>query len=224
MRKLFIIIIILVIIFIGMIVYKNMVINTSDNISIQEINQIETYLTKVYMWKEITGEALPNFEDINQVNDIWIWEVVKKNLEDYEFSYEEIEEKARDLLGEKLTKKFPKEGTEYIIYDQLKNKYYAIGMGLDQLEDLFLLNEINKIQDGYEVEIVEYLEDYSQTVNNGDPIIIRNINEEEIGRVNSTEEEKVKEIVKSNLDKLTRKKVILRKDNEKLYLEKVYSD
>ena len=224
MRKLFIIIIILVMIFIGMVVYKNIVINANNNVTIEEINQIETYLTKVYMWKEITEEALPNFEDINQVNDRWLWEVVKKNLEDYEFSYEEIEEKAKDLLGEKLTKRFPKEGTEYIIYDERKDKYYAIGMGLDQLEDLFLLNEINKTQEGYEVEIVEYLEDYSQTLNDEDPIIIRNIKEEEIGRVNSTEEEKVKEIVKSNLDNLTRKKIILRKDNEKLYLEKVYSD
>ena len=54
MKKLIIIIIILAIIFVGMIVYKNIAINTSNNISIQEISQIETYITKIYMWKEIT--------------------------------------------------------------------------------------------------------------------------------------------------------------------------
>lgn len=223
MKKLIAIIIILVIIFVGMVVYKNVAINTSNNISIQEISQIETYITKIYMWKEITGQALPNFEDINQAEDVWIWEVVKKNLEDYEFFYEEIQEKAKDLFGERLTKEFPKEGTEYIIYDEKNDKYYAVGMGLDQLEDLFLLNEIQKTPNGYEVEIIEYLEDYSQTLNEEDDfVIIRNIKEEEIGRVNSTEEEKVKEMVKNHIDKLSRKKIVLKLENEKLYIEKVY--
>lgn len=223
MKKLIAIIIILVIIFVGMIVYKNIAISNSNNISIQEISQIETYITKIYMWKEITRQALPNFEEINQAEDTWLWEVVKKNLEDYEFSYEQIQKKAKELFGEKLTKDFPKEGTEYIIYDEKVDKYYAIGMGLDQLEDSFLLNEIQKTQDGYEVEIVEYLEDYSQTLEEGeDFIIIRNTEEEEIGKVNSTQEEQVKEIVKSNLDKLTRKNIVLKLENKKLQVERVY--
>lgn len=225
MKKLIAIIIILAIIFVGMVVYKNVAINTSNNISIQEISQIETYITQIYMWKEITGQALPNFEDINQAEDVWIWEVVKKNLEDYEFFYEEIQEKAKDLFGERLTKEFPKEGTEYIIYDEKNDKYYAVGMGLDQLEDLFLLNEIQKTPNGYEVEIIEYLEDYSQTLNEEDDfVIIRNTKEEEIGRVNSTEEEKVKEMVKNHIDKLSRKKIVLKLENEKLYIEKVYEE
>lgn len=208
-----------------MIVYKNIAINTSNNISIQEITQIETYITKIYMWKEITGQALPNFEDINQAEDIWLWEVVKKNLEDYEFTYEQIQEKAKELFGEKLAKEFPKEGTEYIIYDEKSNQYYATGMGLDQFEDLFLLNEIKKTKDGYEIEIVEYLEDYSQTLEEGeDFIIIRNTEEEEIGKVNSTQEEQVKEIVKNNLDKLSRKKIVLKLENQKLYVERVYEE
>ena len=195
MKKLIAIIIILAIIFVGMVVYKKVAINTSNNISIQEISQIETYITKIYMWKEITGQALPNFEDINQAEDVWIWEVVKKNLEDYEFFYEEIQEKAKDLFGERLT------------------------------EDLFRLNEIQRTPTGYEVEIIEYLEDYSQTLNEEDDfVIIRNTKEEEIGRVNSTEEEKVKEMVKNHIDKLSRKKIVLKQQNEKLQVEKVYEE
>ena len=218
MKKLIAIIIILVIIFVGMVVYKNVAINTNNNISIEEISQIETYITKIYMWKEITGEALPNFEDINQAEDVWMWEVVKKNLEEYEFVYEQIQEKAQELFGEKLTKEFPKEGTEYIIYDEKMDKYYAVGMGLDQLDDLFLLNEIQKIPNGYEVEIVEYLEDYSETLNDEDDfIIIRNTNEEEIGKIPTKEEEKVKELVKNNIDKLSRKKIVLKQENENHY-------
>ena len=213
----------LAIIFVGMVVYKNIAINSSNSINIQEISQIETYITKIYMWKEITGQALPNFEDINQAEDVWIWEVVKKNLEDYEFFYEQIQEKAKELFGEKLTKEFPKQGTEYIIYDEKVDKYYAIGMGLDQLEDSFLLSEIQKTPNGYEVEIIEYLEDYSQTLNEEDDfVIIRNIKEEEIAKINNQEEEKVKEIVKNNVDKLNRKKIVLKQENEKLQIEKVY--
>ena len=172
-----------------MIVYKNIAINKTTSISVQEINQIETYVTKIYMWKEITGQALPDFEEINQAEDIWLWEVVKKNLEEYEFTYDQIQEKAKELF---------------------------------QLEDSFLLNEIQKTQDGYEVEIVEYLEDYSQTLEEGeDFIIIRNTEEEEIGKVNSTQEEQVKEIVKNNLDQLSKKKLVLKLENEKLYVESV---
>lgn len=202
----------------GMMVAKNIVINANHNISVQEINQIETYITKIYMWKEITREALPSFEDINQADEIWIWEVVKKNLEDYEFSYKQIEEKAIELFGEKLTKKFPKEGTEYLIYDEKTEQYYAVGMGLDQLEDSFLLNKIDKIQNGYEVEIVEYLEDYSKEGS----IIIRNTEEQEKGEVNSSEEEQVKELVKNRIQEFKKKKIRLKKENEKLYIEKVY--
>ena len=30
------------------------------------------------MWKEITKEALPTFENINNANELWVWEVIKK--------------------------------------------------------------------------------------------------------------------------------------------------
>lgn len=227
MKKLIVIIIILAIIFVGMLTYKNLAIKANNNISIQEIERIETYITKIYMWKEITGEALPSFEDINQANDVWIWEAVKKNLEEYELTYEQIEEEANELFGPDLTKKFPKEGSEYLKYDEQTDKYHAVGRGLDEEEDSFLLNKIEKTKDGYEVEIVEYLEDYSNLLygeeqestesksdensqnKTNDEIIIRNFNEEEIGRIKSSEEESAKEIVKSNIDKFTKKKLII---------------
>ena len=83
MKKLGIIIIILLIIFVGMLVYKKTTIQTSE-VSMEEIEKIENYINQVYMWKEVTGEALPCFEEINQADEDWIWEVVKKNLEEYD--------------------------------------------------------------------------------------------------------------------------------------------
>ena len=241
MRKMIVAIVILLIIFVGMIIYRNMAISTNNQISVQEIEQIQTYITKIYMWREVTNEALPTFENINEASDMWTWEVVKKNLEDYELSYEQIQEKAKELFGPDFTKEFPREGTENFTYDAETDKYYATGMGLDQEEDCFLLNQINKTDTGYEVEIVEYLEDYSQeNIENLDTeedvententsmqnfqIIIRNLNDEEIGKVEENQESSSQDIVKNNLDKFTKKIVTLKKEGDNIYVQKVSNE
>lgn len=41
-------------------------------------------------------------------------------------------------FGEEFTKQFPKEGTEYIQYNEKLKKYVATGVGLDTLDDSFL--------------------------------------------------------------------------------------
>ena len=86
----------------------------------------------------------------------------------------------------------------------------------------YALHEYLK-QCGYEVEIIEYIEDYSQTTKEENhQIVIRNLKGEEIGRVNSQEEKEAKEIAKSNVDKLTKKKLVLKLENETLQVERVY--
>lgn len=226
MKKLVVIIIILAIIFIGMLIYKNGAIKTNNdnNINIEQIQRIETYITKIYMWKEVTESALPCFENINQADEVWLWEVVKKNLEDYELTYEQIDEKAKELFGSEFTKQFPREGSLYLEYNEEEDKYYQIGMGLDEEEDCFLLNKIEKNDNGYEVEIVEYLEDYSQINQesaNDVHIVIRNTNEDEIAVISNGEETNAKDIVKSNIEKFTKKKLIIKEENEQLYIQKV---
>lgn len=124
----FITIVILAIILVGMVIYKNTIIGTKNNIGIEEVQNIETYISKIYAWKEITGEALPTFEDVNQVDELWTWEVVKKNLEEYTISYEEIQEKAQEIFGKNFTKQFPKEGNESIAYEEETGKYITLGM------------------------------------------------------------------------------------------------
>ena len=220
MKKMIVTIIILLIIFVGMIIYRNMAISSSNQVSVQEIEQIETYITKIYMWREVTNEALPTFENINEASDMWTWEAVKKNLEDYELSYDQIQEKAKELFGTDFTKEFPREGTENFTYDEQTGKYYATGMGLDQEEDCFLLNQINPTDTGYEVEIVEYLEDYSQE----SQIIIKNLKDEEIGKVEENQESSSQDIVKNNLDKFTKKIVTLKKEGDNIYVQRVSNE
>ena len=147
MKKLIVIIVILLMVFIGMYIYKQneMAVSKNNEITVEEINQIETYLQKIYMWREITGEALPVFNNINEAPDIWLWEAVKKNLEEYELSYQQLQDKVNELFGNDLEKKFPVEGYEYMEYNEQNDTYYAVGIGLDNQEDLFLLDTIQKI-------------------------------------------------------------------------------
>ena len=125
MKKMLVIIAILSIIFIGMVIYRKNGINT-NNVTVNEINNIENYVNKIYMWKEITNEALPTFDNINNASEKWIWEVVNQNLEKYEITYEDIELKAKEIFGDEFNVKFPEEGSETILYNEEKQIYYIV--------------------------------------------------------------------------------------------------
>lgn len=218
MKKMFIIITILAVILAGMIIYKQAVVGTKNRISIEEVNKIEEYITKIYMWEEVTNQALPTFEDINQAPDLWVWEVVNQNLENYETTYEEVQKTANNIFGQEFTKKFPQEGSETIKYDEETKMYYTIGMGLDENSDTFLLNDIKKTKEGYIVEIVEYFENYSEEQS----VIIKNLEDEEIGRVKINDSEtKMQEIVKSHLDRFSKKIIYLKEKEGIISVQKV---
>lgn len=226
MKKLLAIISVLLIIFIGMYIYKSNI--NKNNITASEVQKIEEYMSKIYMWKEITQEALPKFNNINEAPDIWTWEVVKKNLENYELTYNEIQEKAIEIFGENFKKQFPKEGSEYIQYDENLDKYITTGVGLDTLEDMFLIKNIKKTKIGYEFELIEYLEDYENSMgieneNEIYDIYIKNSQEEIIATIKSNESEtKAIELVKENEDSFNKKIVNVTKNKEgKIFIESV---
>lgn len=226
MKKLVAIICVLLVIFIGM--YINKTKSSQKIVTASEVEKVEEYISKIYMWKEVTEEALPEFNNINEAPDLWTWEVVKKNLEDYELTYEEIQQKATELFGKQFTKQFPKEGTEYIQYDEQTDKYITSGIGLDSLDDSFLIKNINKNKNEYDVEIVEYLEDYSNSAGVEDEdevydIYIKNLNQDTITTIKSNEgETKAIETVKENIDKFTTKTIKLMKDTDgNIYVKQV---
>lgn len=226
MKKLVAIICVLLVIFIGM--YINKTKSSQKIVTASEVEKVEEYISKIYMWKEVTEEALPEFNNINEAPDLWTWEVVKKNLEDYELTYEEIQQKATELFGKQFTKQFPKEGTEYIQYDEQTDKYITSGIGLDSLDDCFLIKNINKNKNEYDVEIVEYLEDYSNSAGVEDEdevydIYIKNLNQDTIATIKSNEgETKAIETVKENIDKFTTKTIKLIKDSDSnIYVKQV---
>ena len=218
MKKMLVIIVILAMILVSMIIYKNIAINKNKSVNVQEVEQIEEYISKIYMWEEITKEALPTFENINNANELWLWEVIKKNLETYETTYEEIQQKGKELFGEKFEKQIPKEGNDSFYYDKESNKYLATEIVLDEEEDSFLLKDIEKEGEKYKVKIIEYIEDYSEE----NKVIIRNLQEEEIGRVSTSDSEtKIKEIVKNNKERFSQKNIEIKKEKDNLVIEKV---
>ena len=226
MKKLVAIICILLVIFVGM--YVNRSKSNQNLITATEVEKVEEYISKIYMWKEITGDALPKFDNINDAPDVWTWEVVKKNLENYDLTKDEIQIKATELFGNQFAKQFPQEGTEYMQYDEKLGKYISTGIELDTLDDCFYIKNIRKTKDGYEVEIVEYLEDYVNSLGVEDEneiyeIYIKNLNEETIANVKNTEgETKTIDVVKENLDKFTTKTVNLKNSsNGNIYVESV---
>lgn len=90
--------------------------------------------------------------------------------------------------------------------------------GLDSEDDTFLLNNITKIKEGYIVEIVEYLEDYS----NEEIITVKNLEGEERGKVGINEgETKIQEIVKGNLEGFSKKKIYLDNSDGNITVQKV---
>lgn len=240
MKKLLVAISILLVIFLGMFFSKKSF--TKSNLTVLEVEEIQEFISKIYLWKEISEQALPKFDNINEAPDLWLWEVVKKSLEQYELSYDEIQQKANEIFGENFTKKFPEEGTEYIQYDEKTQKYLITGVGLDTLEDMFFVKNINKISNKkYEVQIIEYLQDYSDEIivyedyeENQDyqdntfdeeiqyDIYIRNLNLDEVTKIKNTDSESIViEKIKENVDKFSIKTINIIKINGNMYVESV---
>ena len=234
MKKLVATIIILLAIFIGMYINQKEEIK-NQRITAEEVEKIEEYIQKIYMWKEVTEEALPKFQTIEEAPEKWIWEVVKKNIEKYEdITSEEINAKAKELFGENLKKQISEKGNTSFEYNEEEQKYNATNIELDTDNDKFFINKIEKTKNGYEVEIIEYLEDYSEEPedfiatdteeNNqeGFNIPIKNLSGEKIFTVKNSEgQSKIVEELKSNIDKFSKKKISLEKENDKIYITKV---
>lgn len=117
-----------------------------------------------------------------------------------------------------LRKNFQKNGTESFEYDSELNKYFATEIVLDEKDDTFLLNNIEKTKDEYIVYIIEYIEDYSE----GNTVKVTNLDNEVIGNMDSNESEsKIQDIVKENIDRFSKKKIYLKSENNRLIIKKV---
>ena len=104
---------------------------------------------------------------------------------------------------------------------QENQKYLVNEITLDAIKDSYLLNKIEKSKNGYIIEIVEYLVDYTDTENN--KVVVKNLNEDKIYELTQEEgtQSNIKKVVRENIEKFTKKKVSLEKENEKIVIKKV---
>lgn len=132
-----------------------------------EMAQIQIYLDEIYGWKITYDEALPEFKNINEANEEWIWDRVQQKLQKYDnpdetyaFTYTQIEKATKYLFGDKLKKEFPIDGTEFLRYDEEIKKFLASGFGLGEEDDCFIILTATKNGKKYTIEIIEYIEDH----------------------------------------------------------------
>ena len=228
MKKLIVIICILLIIFISLLIYRKS--EQNRNITAQEVDNIQNYISEIYMWKEVTGEALPIFDNINNAPEKWFWEAIKKNIDNYDnIVYNDIQKKVIEIFGDKCTKVFPKEGNDVFIYNQEAQNYELSITQLDSDNDTFIINKIDKTKEGYVVEIIEYIEDYSEEEFDPDTgeekeynIYLKNLEGERILSVKNTEgQTKILEQVKANEDKFSKKTIKLTSLEDKIFVTEI---
>lgn len=220
MKKMIVIIIFLLIIFISMVIYKNSL--AKSEVTVEEINKIEEYMDKIYSYKEITGVSLPEFDNTENADKKWIWGIVRKNIDDYEIDKTKLQTTINKLFGESLNNEFVNEETEFIKYNDEKQKYITKELQIDAIKDSFYIQKIEKEKDTYLVKIVEYIVDYTDEK----VVKIKNLQDEVIKELPEKQatEEKITEVVKENLDKFSKKQVTLEIENEKLVIKKVVKD
>ena len=83
------------------------------------------------------------------------------------------------------------------------------------------MNKIQKNKNGYTIEIVEYLVDYTEVDN--DKVIVKNLNEDNIYELKEQEatEGNIKKVVKENIDRFSKKQVELEQTDENIVIKKV---
>lgn len=218
MKKLIITIVILLLIFL------TMFFNTRNNIKNQEIEigeieEIEEYISKIYMWEEVTNEALPCFDSIEKAQDKWVFEVIKKNIDDYDdLTYDKIINKGKEIFGSEFNRKYNLE-LNIFIESEDEGKYLPSDTKLDNINDTFIIDEIKKEKDKYNVQIIEYQEDYSEEKIE---IEIKNLKGEKIFSVKGEEErQKIVEEVKKNKEKFNIKSIQLEKTSNGIIVKSV---
>ena len=162
MKKFLKILIILILLgIIGFCLYK-FVFEKNLNSSSEDFSKIKKYLSDIY------GRTflIPEFEDINEASEEWLWENVnqyllnhddeyhEKNSQEYGYSYDDISKIVKILYGDDLNKKFPK-GAISMRYDPYHELYGPTSYGSDFYYN-YHIDKITKSGNIYKVSLYDY--------------------------------------------------------------------
>ena len=169
--------------------------------------------------KDIYGRTflIPEFSDINEADESWLWENVsqyvwnhddtyhEQNEQPYGYSYDDISKIVKILYGDSLQKKFPK-GAVAMRYYSYNDSYGPTSFGITNYYD-YKIDNITKNGNVYTVSLYDYtvsLENFYKNVdaenafeifNNYDYMLNGN-NATPLLTINTLKDEKFKNILK----------------------------
>jgi hypothetical protein len=125
-------------------------------------NDLENYISIIY------GKTflIPEFDNINDADEDWLWENVnqylwyyndkyeEKNSVAYGYTYDEISEIVNELYGDNLTKEFPT-GAKAMRYNIFNNMYGPTAYGLENYYD-YKIDSIKQEENVYTVSLYDY--------------------------------------------------------------------
>lgn len=165
--------------------------------------------------------AIQDFADINNADETWLWENVRSNIisdEKTSYTYKELEEKTNELYGPNLTKTFPKDGSDFFIFNEDTNAYLVADFTLDWKE-WFAIRQIREVDNLYYVEILEFKEDFTGDDNkiklqNKKGEVLNEFEQPENNAEKTLKELEIQEYVLKNEKKFSKKEIVLEKDEK----------
>lgn len=207
---------------------------TNNNITELEKEEIQTYIEMIY--DEYYDETVPEFENINNAKEDWIWMMALSYLEtikypdEYKgFASNEVKEAANILYGNNFNKEITKDSSKHVIYFEDENKYRSEAMSSDIL-NRFVVKDIIKEHNQYIVDVIEYNEcsdyhedTYCEVILDSKYEEMTSFNREHFYATNDEEmklleeesanvEAKFKDYVLENADKFNIKTLVLKRD------------
>lgn len=171
MKKDKIIYIIIIVLILGVVIYKKFIevpgdvagqIAIEDLISQVHYEDAEKHLKDIFIEKEnnFNSISLPEFQNINEAPNSWVWNVLYNNLEneENEYSYEQIQEKLIELFSNKLEIKFPEEGIEGVLEKNKENDlYYKVELQNNNTNKYgYNIKTLSQEDNIYKIYIIEY--------------------------------------------------------------------
>ena len=222
-----------VLIIILLVAFAVLITNNND-ITQSEKEEIENYIKMIYGFY---GETLPEFEDVNDANEDWMWMVTLYYLQETNesgmYTSEEVKEAGKILYGDNFNKEISKDSSKFVLYFEDTHRYRLVGMSFEEYFG-FVTKNVTKKGNKYIVDIVEYIK-YWERDTDLDPgrEIIMNAKSEEITSFNrkitsaSNDEERkllelenesieaeIKGFVLKNSHKFKTKELMIERDKE----------
>lgn len=171
MKKDKIIYIIIIVLILGFVIYKKIIevpghiagqIAIEDLISQVHYEDAQKHLEDIFIENEnsFNNITVPEFKNINDAPEKWIWNVLYNNLENEEnkYTYEQIQEKLINLFSSEFERKFPEEGIDGLIEKNIENNiYYKTEIKKDNTKKYgYCIKSLTQEDTMYKIYIIEY--------------------------------------------------------------------